>query len=177
MSDMLCLLKVGKVLAQLVLPVAGHEARRANLGEVEVGVDGARGHGVGSACVVLGGSHGRNGVTITACELKDPSSDLCPGGHATGSGEVVGAVRGTGVEKREDSLSHLVGEGKTAQLVVHHGHVFQAIRRIGTATRQAGHCANEVIAVADDPTRAHHVVRSAARHCQVAGGLGLPIDT
>ena len=80
------------------------------------------------------------------------------------------------IEKGEDSLGHLIGEGEAAKLIVHHGHTLQTVSGISAATRETGHCTDEVSPVADDPARAHNIVRGTARHGQVAGSLGLPVN-
>lgn len=173
------------VLRELLGPVAGIEARGADLGEVQVGALRARGDGALGRGVVLGGGDRDDRVAVAVGEVEDAGGDPRPGLHRAGAGEVVGPVRRGGArlhvavpvaEEVQDPLRHLVGEGEPAELVVDHGDLLEGVGRVGDAVGERPHRPDEVAPVADDPAGAHDVVPGAAGHREVAGGLGLAVD-
>lgn len=76
----------------------------------------------------------------------------------------------------EDGLGHVAREGQAAQLVINDGDLREPVLGVGNAVGQPLHGLDEVVALADDPGAAHDVVARAARHGDVAGGLGLAVD-
>lgn len=172
------------VLAELLNPVARLEAGGADLGEVEVGVHGARGDGALGGGVVVRRRDGLDRAAVAVGQVEHAGGDPRPGLHGAGAGEVVGAVRrrrgGLQVavavaEQVQDALRHLVGEGEAAELVVHHGHTLERVRGVRHPVGERPHGPDEVPAVADHPGAAHDVVSGAAGRGEVAGGLGLAV--
>ena len=152
------------------------EARGLEPGQVERGVDRARGDGAGGVRVVVGGRNRNYLLAVAVGGLEDGSGDVGPGLHRAGSGAVVGAVGRVRPQHVEDGLCHVAREGEAAQLVVHDGDLVQFVVRVGDAVGQALHRLDEVVPVADDPGAAHDVVAGAPCHGDVAGGLGLAVD-
>lgn len=152
------------------------EAGSLELGQVERGVDRARGDGALGVCVVVGGRHRHDPVAVAVGGLEDGAGDVRPGLHGAGAGAVIGAVGGLRVQHVEDGLGHVAREGQAAQLVVDHGDLREPVLGVGDAVGQALHGLDEVAALADDPGAAHDVVARAARHGDVARGLGLAVD-
>ena len=152
------------------------EPGRLELGQVERGVDRARGDGAGGARVVVGGADGDHLVAVAVGGLEDGAGDVGPGPDRAGAGAVVGAVGGVRPQHVEDGLGHVAREGQAAQLVVHDGDPLEPVLRVGDAVGQALHGLDEVAALADDPGAAHDVVARAPGHGDVAGGLGLAVD-
>ena len=165
-----------KVLPQLFLPVGHVEADRLEPGQVERGVDRARGDGAGGARVVVGGAHGHDLLAVAVGGLEDGAGDVRPGLHGAGAGAVVGAVGGLRPQQVEDGLRHVAREGQAAQLVAHDRDLRELILGVGDTVGQPLHGLDEVAALADDPAGAHDVVARAAGHGDVAGGLGLAVD-
>ncbi len=151
------------------------EAGGLQLGEVERGVDRARGDGAGGIRVVVGGRHRHDLVAIAVGGLEDGAGDVRPGPHGTGAGAAVGAVGGVRPQHVEDGLGHVAREGQASQLVVHDGDLVQLVLGVGDAVGEALHGLDEVVALADDPGAAHDVVARAPGHGDVAGGLGLAV--
>ena len=152
------------------------EPDRLEFGQVERGVDRARGDGAGGIRVVVGGRHRHDLVAIAVGGLEDGAGDVRPGPHGTGAGAVVGTVGGVRAQHVEDGLGHVAREGQASQLVVHDGDLLKAVLRVGDAVGEALHGLDEVVPLADDPGAAHDVVARAAGHGDVAGGLGLAVD-
>ena len=152
------------------------EPDRLEFGQVERGVDRARGDGAGGIRVVVGGRHRHDLVAIAVGGLEDGAGDVRPGPHGTGAGAVVGTVGGVRAQHVEDGLGHVAREGQAAQLVVHDGDLVQLVLGVGDAVGQRLHGLHEVAALADDPGAAHDVMARAPRHGDVAGGLGLAVD-
>ena len=152
------------------------EADRLELGQVERGVDRARGDGALGAGVVVGGRHRHDPVAVALGGIEDGAGDVGPALHGAGAGAVVGAVGGVGPQHVEDGLGHVAREGQAAQLVVDHGDLREPILGVGDAVGQPLHRLHEVVALADDPGAAHDVVARAPCHGDVAGGLGLAVD-
>lgn len=152
------------------------EPDRLEPGQVECGVDRARGDGTGGARVVVGGAHGHDLLAVAVGGLEDGTGDVGPALHGAGAGAIVGAVGGLRVQHMEDGLRHVAREGQAAQLVVHDGDLVQFVVRVGDAVGQALHRLDEVVALADDPGAAHDVVAGAPGNGDVAGGLGLAVD-
>ena len=152
------------------------KADRLELGQVERGVDRARGDGALGAGVVVGGRYRHDPVAVAVGDLEDGAGDVRPALHGAGAGAVVGAVGGVRPQHVEDGLGHVAREGQAAQLVVHDGDLLQLVLRVGYAVGQPLHGLHEVVALADDPAGAHDVVARAAGHGDVAGGLGLAVD-
>ena len=152
------------------------EAGSLEPGQVERGVDRARGDGALGARVVVGGRYRHDPVPVAVGGLEDGAGDVGPGLHGAGAGAVVGAVGGVRPQHMEDGPRHVAREGQAAQLVVHDGDLLQLVLRVGDAVGQALHGLDEVVPLADDPAGAHDVVARAPGHGDVAGGLGLAVD-
>lgn len=152
------------------------EANRLELGQVERGVDRARGDGALGARVVVGGRYRHDLVPVAVGGLEDGAGDVRPALHGSGPGAVIGAVGGVRPQHVEDGLGHVAREGQAAQLVVNDGDLGQPVIRVGDAVGQAPHGLHEVVALADDPAGAHDVVARAPGHGDVAGRLGLAVD-
>ena len=165
-----------KVLPELFLPVGHVESDRLEPGQVERGVDRARGDGALGARVVVGGRYRHDPVPVAVGGLEDGAGDIGPGLDGAGAGAVVGAVGGARPQHLEDGLGHVSREGQAAQLVVHDRDPLEPVLRVGHAVGERLHGLDEVVALADDPGAAHDVVAGAPRHGDVAGGLGLAVD-
>ena len=152
------------------------EAGGLELGQVERGVDRARGDGALGARVVVGGRHRHDPVAVAVGGLEDGAGDVRPGLYSPGAGAVVGAVGGVRPQHVEDGLRHVAREGQAAQLVVHDGDLLELVLGVGDAVGERLHGLDEVAALADDPAGAHDVVARAPGHGDVAGGLGLAVD-
>ena len=152
------------------------EPDRLELGQVERGVDRARGDGALGARVVVGGADRHDLLTVAVGGLEDVAGDVGPALDGAGAGAVVGAVGGLHIKHVEDGLGHVAREGQAAQLVVDHGDLREPVLRVGDAVGQPLHGLDEVVPLADDPAGAHDVVARAAGHGDVAGGLGLAVD-
>lgn len=152
------------------------EAGSLELGQVERGVDRARGDGALGARVVVGGRYRHDPVPVAVGGLEDGAGDIGPGLDGAGAGAVVGAVGGVRPQHVEDGLGHVAREGQASQLVVNDGDLGELIPRVGDAVGQRLHGLDEVVPLADDPARAHDVVARAAGHGDVACRLGLPVD-
>lgn len=152
------------------------EAGSLELGQVERGVDRARGDGAGGGRVVVGGRHRHDPVAVAVGGIEDGAGDIGPGLDGAGAGAVVGSVGGVRPQHVEDGLGHVSREGQASQLVVHDGDLVQLVVRVGDAIGQPLHRLHEVVALADDPAGAHDVVARAPGHGDVAGGLGLAVD-
>ena len=164
------------VLPQLFLPFGHVEAGGLEPGQVERGVDRARGDGAGGIRVVVGGADRHDPVAVAVGGLEDGAGDVSPALDGAGAGAVIGAVGGVRAQHVEDGLRHVAREGQAAQLVVHDGDPFQLVLRIGDAVGEPLHGLHEVVSLADDPGAAHDVVARAPGHGDVAGGLGLAVD-
>ncbi len=165
-----------EVLPQLFLPVGHAEANRLEPGQVERGVDRARGDGARGVRVVVGGADRHDLRTVAVRGLEDGAGDVRPALHGARAGAVVGAVGRVRPQHVEDGLGHVAREGQAAQLVVDHGDLSQLVLGVGYAVGQPLHGLYEVVAIADDPAGAHDVVARAPCHGDVAGGLGLAVD-
>ena len=152
------------------------EPDRLELGQVERGVDRARGDGAGGARVVVGSRYRHDPVAVAVGGLEDGAGDVGPGLDGAGTGAVVGAVGGAAPQHVEDCLGHVAREGQASQLVVHDGDLLQLVLRVGDAVGERPHGLDEVVPLADDPGAAHDVVARAPGHGDVAGGLGLAVD-
>ena len=152
------------------------KADRLELGQVERGVDRARGDGALGAGVVVGGRYRHDPVAVAVGGLEDGAGDIGPGLDGAGAGAVVGAVGGVRPQHVEDGLGHVAREGQAAQLVVDDRDLLEPVLGVGDAVGQALHRLDEVVALADDPAGAHDVVARAPGHGDVAGGLGLAVD-
>ena len=152
------------------------KADRLELGQVERGVDRARGDGALGAGVVVGGRYRQDLLAVAVGRLEDGAGDVGPGLDGAGARAAVGAVGGVRPQHVEDGLGHVAREGQAAQLVVDHGDLPKPVLGVGDAVGQALHGLDEVAALADDPAGAHDVVARAAGHGDVAGGLGLAVD-
>ena len=152
------------------------EARGLEPGQVERGVDRARGNGAGGICVEVGGAHRHDPLAVAVGGLEDGAGDVGPAPHGPGTGAVIRAVGGVRPQHVEDGLGHVAREGQTAELVVDHGDFLQLILGVGDAVGKALHGLDEVVSLADDPGAAHDVVARAPRHGDATGGLGLAVD-
>ena len=122
-----------KVLPQLFLPVGHVEADRLEPGQVERGVDRARGDGALGARVVVGGRYRHDLLAVAVGGLEDGAGDVGPALHGAGAGAAVGAVGGVRTQHVEDGLGHVAREGQAAQLVVHDRDLRELILGIGDA--------------------------------------------
>lgn len=152
------------------------KADRLELGQVERGMDRARGDGAFGVRVVVGGADRHDPLPVAVGGLEDGAGDVRPGLDGARAGAVIGAVGGLRPQHVEDGLGHVAREGQAAQLVVHDGDLREPVLGVGDAVGQALHRLHEVVALADDPGAAHDVVAGAAGHGDVAGGLGLAVD-
>lgn len=152
------------------------EPDRLEPGQVERGVDRARGDGARGARVVVGGADRHDLLAVAVDGLEDGARDVRPALNGAGAGAVVGAVGGLQIKHVEDGLRHVAREGQSAQLVVDHGDALEPVLGVGDAVGQRLHGLDEVVPLADDPAGAHDVVARAACHGDVAGGLGLAVD-
>ena len=152
------------------------EAGGLKLGQVERGVDRARGDGALGVRVVVGGRHRHDPLAVAVGCLEDGAGDVRPAPHGPGAGAVVGAVGGVRPQHVEDGRGHVAREGKAAQLVVHDRDLRELILLVGYTVGQPLHGLHEVVPLADDPGAAHDVVAGAPGHGDVAGGLGLAVD-
>lgn len=152
------------------------EADRLEPGQVERGVDRARGDRPLGAGVVVGGRYRHDPLAVAVGGLEDGSGDIGPGLDRTRAGAVIGVVGGVRPQHVEDGLRHVAREGQASQLVVHDGDLSELVVRVGHAVGQPLHGLDEVAALADNPGAAHDVVARAPRHGDVAGGLGLAVD-
>ena len=109
------------------------KADRLELGQVERGVDRARGDGALGAGVVVGGRYRHDPVAVAVGGLEDGAGDVGPGLDSAGARAVVGAVGGLSVQHVEDGGGHVAREGQAAQLVVHDGDLVQIVVRVGDA--------------------------------------------
>ena len=145
-------------------------------GQVERGVDRARGDGAGGLGVVVGGAHRHDLLAVAVGGLEDGAGDVRPGPDRAGAGAVIGAVGGVRPQHVEDGLGHVSREGQASQLVVHDGDLREPALGVGDAVGEALHGLDEVVPLADDPGAAHDVVARAAGHGDVPRRLGLPVD-
>ena len=122
-----------KVLPELFLPVGHVESDRLEPGQVERGVDRARGDGTLGSGVVLGGADRHDPVPVAVGGLEDGAGDVGPAPHGARAGAAVGAVGGLSVQHVEDGGGHVAREGQAAQLVVHDGDLVQIVVRVGDA--------------------------------------------
>ena len=164
------------VLPQLFLPFGHVEAGGLEPGQVERGVDRARGDGAGGVRVVVGGADRDHFLPVAVGGLEDGAGDVGPGLDRAGAGAVVGAVGGVRPQHVEDGPGHVAREGQAAQLVVHDRDLLQLVLGVGDAVGERLHGLDEVVPLADDPGAAHDVVARAAGHGDVAGSLGLAVD-
>lgn len=152
------------------------EPDRLEPGQVERGVDRARGYGAGGARVVVGSADRYDLLAVAVGGLEDGAGDVRPALHGAGAGAVVGAVGGVRPQHVEDGLGHVAREGQAAQLVVHDRDLLEPVLGVGYAVGERLHGLDEVAALADDPGAAHDVVARAPCHGDVTGGLGLAVD-
>lgn len=152
------------------------EAGSLEPGQVERGVDRARGDGALGARVVVGGRYRHDPVPVAVGGIEDGAGDIGPGPHGAGAGAVIGAVGGVRPQHVEDCPGHVAREGQASQLVVDDGDLLQLVLRVGDAVGQPLHGLDEVVSLADDPGAAHDVVARAAGHGDVPRRLGLPVD-
>ena len=152
------------------------EPDRLEPGQVERGVDRARGDGAGGIRVVVGGADREHFLPVAVGCLEDGAGDVGPGPHGAGAGAVIGAVGGVRPQHVEDGLGHVACEGQAAQLVVDDGDLLEPVLRVGDAVGERLHGLDEVVPLADDPGAAHDVVAGAPCHGDVACGLGLAVD-
>ena len=152
------------------------EADRLELGQVERGVNRARGNGARGGGVVVGGADRHDPLAVAVGGIEDGAGDVGPGLHRAGAGAVIGAVGGVRPQHVEDGSRHVAREGQAAQLVVDHGDLREPVLGVGYAVGEAPHRLDEVVPLADDPAGAHDVVARAAGHGDVAGRLGLAVD-
>ena len=152
------------------------EAGSLEPGQVERGVDRARGDGAGGIRVVVGGADRDHFLPVAVGGLEDGAGDVRPALHRAGAGAVVGAVGGLRVQHVEDGGGHVAREGQAAQLVVDDRDLHELVLGVGDAVGEPLHGLDEVMALADDPAGAHDVVARAPCHGDVACGLGLAVD-
>ena len=109
------------------------EADRLEPGQVERGVDRARGDGARGARVVVGGRNRHDLLAVAVGGLEDGAGDVRPGPDRTRAGAVIGAVGGVRPQHVEYGPRHVACEGEAAQLVVHDGDLLQLVLRVGDA--------------------------------------------
>ena len=107
-------------------------SRSLEPGQVERGVDRARGDGALGARVVVGGRYRHDPVPVAVGGLEDGAGDIGPGLDGAGAGAVVGAVGGVRPQHVEDGLGHVAREGQAAQLVVNDRDLRELILRVAT---------------------------------------------
>ena len=122
-----------KVLPQLFLPVGHVEAGGLELGQVERGVDRARGDGARGARVVVGGGNRHYLLAVAVGGVEDGAGDVGPGPDGSGAGAVIGPVGGVRPQHVEDGPGHVAREGQAAQLVVHDRDLLELILEVGDA--------------------------------------------
>ena len=152
------------------------EAYGLEPGQIERGVDRARGDGAGGVRVVVGGRYRHDPVPVAVGGPENGTGYVRPGLHGSRAGTVIRAVRGVRAQHVEDGLGHVAREGQAAQLVVHDRDLLEPVLGVGDAVGERLHGLDEVAALADDPAGAHDVVARAPGHGDVAGGLGLAVD-
>ena len=109
------------------------EPDRLEPGQVERGVDRARGDGAGGAGVVVGGRNRHDLLPVAVDCLEDGAGDVRPGLDRAGAGAVIGPVGGVRPQHMEDGPSHVAREGQAAQLVVHDGDLREPVLGVGDA--------------------------------------------
>lgn len=152
------------------------EAGGLQLGQVERGVDRARGDGARGVRIVVGGADRDHFLPVAVGGIEDGAGDVGPGLDRTRAGAVIGPVGGVRPQHVEDGPGHVAREGQAAQLVVDHGDPLELVLGVGDAVGQALHRLDEVVPLADDPGAAHDVVAGAPGHGDVAGSLSLTVD-
>lgn len=152
------------------------EADQLEPGQVERGVDRARGDGPLGAGVVVGGRYRHDPLPVAIGGLEDGAGDVGPGLHRAGAGAVIGAVGGVRPQHVEDGLGHVAREGQASQLVVHDRDLRELILGVGYAVGEPLHGLDEVVPLADDPGAAHDVVARAPGNGDIAGCLRLAVD-
>ena len=152
------------------------EAYGLEPGQIERGVDRARGDGAGGVRVVVGGRYRHDPVPVAVGGPENGTGYVRPGLHGSRAGTVIRAVRGVRAQHVEDGLGHVAREGQAAQLVVHDRDLLEPVLGVGDAVGERLHGLDEVVPLADDPGAAHDVVARAPCHGDVAGGLGLAVD-
>lgn len=109
------------------------EPDRLELGQVERGVDRARGDGARGVRVVVGGRYRHDLLPVAVGGFEDGAGDVGPALHGAGAGAIVGAVGGLRVQHMEDGGRHVAREGQASQLVVHDGDLRELVLRVGDA--------------------------------------------
>ena len=112
-------------------------------------------------------------VTVAVGLIEHRLGDIGPAFHAAGTGQIVRAVPGLGIQQVEDRVRHVPGEREAAVLVVHHRHLRQFALR--DPVGQAHHGLDEVMALADHPAGTQDVMARAVRDRDVARGLRLAV--
>ena len=133
--------------------------------------DGALGGGI-----VLLSRDRHDRIAIAVSRLEDGPCDVGPAPRSARTRAVIGAVGGVRLQEVEYGRGHVPREGEPAQLVVDHGDPRELVVGVRHAVGERGHGPHEVPPVAYDPAGAQHVVPGAARHGEVARGLGLAVD-
>lgn len=149
---------------------------RLEPGQVERGVDRARGDGARGARVVVGSRHRHYLLAVAVGGLEDGAGDVRPGPDGAGARAVIGAVGRVHAQHVEDGPGHVAREGQASQLVVHDGDLLELVLGVGDAVGERLHGLDEVVPLADDPAGAHDVVAGTPGHGDVARGLGLAVD-
>lgn len=109
------------------------ETDRLEPGQVERGVDRARGDGTLGAGVVVGGADRYDLLPVAVGGPEDGAGDVGPGPDGAGAGAVISSVGGLRVQHVEDGLRHVAREGQAAQLVVHDRDLLEPVLRVGDA--------------------------------------------
>ncbi len=112
------------------------EAGGLEPGQVERGVDRARGDGAGGVRVVVGGADRDHFLPVAVGGLEDGAGDVRPGPDGAGAGAVIGPVGGVRPQHVEDALGHVAREGQAAQLVVDDRDLRELILGVGDAVGQ-----------------------------------------
>ena len=109
------------------------EPDRLEPGQVERGVDRARGDRAGGIRVVVGGADRDHLAPVAVGGLEDGAGDVRPALHGAGARAVVGAVGGVRPQHVEDGRGHVAREGQAAQLVIDHGDLLEFVLGVGDA--------------------------------------------
>ena len=114
-------------------------------------------------------------VPVAVRQIEHRLGDAGPALHPAGTGQIVRAVPGTGIQQVEDRVRHIRSEREAPVLVVHHGHLVQTVPGVGDAVGQHHHGLYEVMALADHPARTQDIMTRAIRDRDVPGGLRLAV--
>ena len=124
---------LGDVCLQRFFPVRRVVSRPFDLPEIQGGMGRTRADRILRVGEVLFGRDRAHPVTVTVGLVEHRLGDIGPAFHAAGTGQIVRAVPGLGIQQVEDRVRHVLGEREAPVLVVHHGDPVQRVP--GSATR------------------------------------------